>query len=277
MIDAEVEVARVPGDFIRGMPLEVDGVESLPQRILRAVGNSIEPQQPYRLRTPRIDAVVQPAVAGATDDARLGSAWNRSSSSFAFQAFHTRGLVPRMSATVSRYSAARRRSVLTFAANASTTAWSLISCFCAVIDMVRCCSTSHTTSAVSSADKIVLPAETPRVAAPSYGVVAAAPLGDVVEQRGDDQYLRPREVGDQARTQRIFVRVLRLHEAAQVADHHQDVLVDRVDVEQVVLHLSDDAPEHRQVAAEDSVLVHAAQLVRHAARLAQDGRGSARD
>ena len=41
------------------------------------------------------------------------------------------------------------------------------------------------------------------------------------------------------------------HEAAQVADHHEDVLVDRVHVEQVVLHLPDDAAEHRQVAPEN--------------------------
>ena len=136
--------------------------------------------------------------------------------------------------------------------------------------MVRCCSTSHTTSPVSSRGKIVLTAETPRIARAELGVVTTAPLGDVVEQRGDNQNLRPRKVGDQARTQRIFMRVLRLHEAAQVADHHQYVLVDRVHVEQVVLHLSDDPPENRQVAAEDSVLVHASQLMRHAARLAQD-------
>ena len=70
--------------------------------------------------------------------------------------------------------------------------------------------------------------------------------------------------------------MLRHGEAAQVAHHHQDVLVDRVDVEQVVLHLADDAAEHRQVAAEDAVLVHAAQLVHDAARLLQDAAGRAR-
>jgi hypothetical protein len=32
-----------------------------------------------------------------------------------------------------------------------------------------------------------------------------------------------------------------MREAAHVAHHHQDVLVDRVDVEQIVLHLADDA------------------------------------
>ena len=67
------------------------------------------------------------------------------------------------------------------------------------------------------------------------------------------------------RAERVLVRVLRLGEAAQVADHHQDVLVDRVHVEQVVLHLPDDPAEHRQVLAEDPVEVHPAQLVQQSA------------
>ncbi len=66
------------------------------------------------------------------------------------------------------------------------------------------------------------------------------------------------------------MRVLRLGEPAQVPDHHQDVLVHRVDVKEVVLHLADDAPERRHQVAEDSVEIHPAQLVRDAARLAQD-------
>ncbi len=33
----------------------------------------------------------------------------------------------------------------------------------------------------------------------------------------------------------------------------EDVLIDRVDVEKIVLHLPDDAPEHRQVAAEHAI------------------------
>ena len=95
-------------------------------------------------------------------------------------------------------------------------------------------------------------------------MIAAAALGDVVEQPGEVEHLAPLEVGDQPRAQRILVRVLRLGEAAQVADHHQDVLVDRVDVEQVVLHLADDAAERGQVVAEDAVQVHPPQLVREA-------------
>ena len=78
-------------------------------------------------------------------------------------------------------------------------------------------------------------------------MVAAAALGDVVEQAGEVEHFLALEIGDQPRAQRILVRVLRLGEAAQVADHHQDVLVDRVDVEEVVLHLADDAAERRQV------------------------------
>ena len=38
--------------------------------------------------------------------------------------------------------------------------------------------------------------------------------------------------------------MLRLGKAAQIADDHQDVLVDRVDVVEIVLHLADDAAEH---------------------------------
>jgi hypothetical protein len=46
--------------------------------------------------------------------------------------------------------------------------------------------------------------------------------------------------------------------------------IDRVGVEQVVLHAADHAPEGRDVAAQHAVVVHAPQLVRHAARGAQD-------
>ncbi len=92
-----------------------------------------------------------------------------------------------------------------------------------------------------------------------------------MEEAGDVEHFGSREVGDQARAQRVFMRMLCLGESAQIAYHHQDVLVDGVDVKQVVLHLADDAAEHRQVAPENPVLVHASQLVRHPARLAQDG------
>ncbi len=110
----------------------------------------------------------------------------------------------------------------------------------------------------------VLAAEAPRVARAQLRMVAAASLRDVVEQPGEIQHFAPLEIGHQPRARRILVRMLRLGEAAQVADHHQDVLVDGVDVKEVVLHLADDAPEHRQVLPEDSEQVHPPQLVQQA-------------
>ena len=64
--------------------------------------------------------------------------------------------------------------------------------------------------------------------------------------------------------------VLRHREAAQVAHHEERVRVDRVGVEEVVLHAPDDAAEGRDVAAEHAVEVHAPELVRDAERRAQD-------
>ena len=67
------------------------------------------------------------------------------------------------------------------------------------------------------------------------------------------------------------MRVLRDEEAPHIAQHHQDVLVDRVDVKQVVLHLPDDAAKHPQVAPQHRGLVHQPKGVRDALRLLQDG------
>ena len=116
----------------------------------------------------------------------------------------------------------------------------------------------------------VIPAEASRVARAQCAVIAAAALGDVVEQRGDIQQPGVLEVGDQLAAERVLVRVLRQREPAQVAQHLQDVLVHRVDMEQVMLHLPHDAPEHRQVTPQHRQLVHAAQFVQHALGLLQD-------
>jgi hypothetical protein len=107
----------------------------------------------------------------------------------------------------------------------------------------------------------VLAAELLGVGHAELGVVAAAALGDVVEQRRQVQQPRLRKVGHQLAAERVFVRMLGHREAAHIAHHHQDVLVHRVDVEQVVLHLADDLAEVGQVAAQHRHVVHAAQRV----------------
>ncbi len=48
------------------------------------------------------------------------------------------------------------------------------------------------------------------------------------------------------------------------------MLVDGVDVKEIVLHLADDPAERRQAIAEDPVLVHPTELVRHAVMFAED-------
>jgi hypothetical protein len=107
------------------------------------------------------------------------------------------------------------------------------------------------------------------VARAQRGVITAAALADVVEESREIQHFLALEIGDEARAQRVLVRVLRLAEAPQVADHHERVLVHGVDVEEIVLHLAHDAPERGQVVAEHVVQIHPAKLVRQAPRLAE--------
>ena len=63
------------------------------------------------------------------------------------------------------------------------------------------------------------------------------------------------------------MRIFRHGEPPQVAHDLENVLVDRIDVEQVVLHLADDAAEGRDVVAENVVLVHPPQFMGNAAFL----------
>src|SRR5580765_5463397 len=108
----------------------------------------------------------------------------------------------------------------------------------------------------------MLPAEAPGLDLPQLRMVAAPSFGDIVEERRDVEEPMAIETRDQPAAQRILVRELEHREAAQVAHHGEDMLIHRVDVEKVVLHLPDDAPERREIAAQDSVLVHAPQLDR---------------
>ena len=102
------------------------------------------------------------------------------------------------------------------------------------------------------------------------GMVASAAFRDVVEQSRDVEKLRFGQPCEYVRAVREFMVTSRVGEHPQVADHEQAVLVDGIDVEQVVLHLSRHPIEDREIGAEDSVAMHPAQLVVDAARLAKD-------
>jgi hypothetical protein len=122
--------------------------------------------------------------------------------------------------------------------------------------------------AVVAADPMVA-AEAAHLARAQQAVVATAALGHVVEQRGHVQQPGLVPVGRQLRAERVLVGMLGDEEAPHVAQHHQDVLVHRVHMEQVVLHAADDAAEHPQVAAQHRGLVHQPEGVGDALRLTQ--------
>ena len=116
----------------------------------------------------------------------------------------------------------------------------------------------------------VAPGEAARVGRAEVRMIAAAAFGDVVEEGPEVEHLGLVELLHELRQERVLVVEARDAEAPQVPNHHEDVLVHGVDVEEVVLHLADDAAEFRQIPAEDAVLIHAPELVHDAARLLQD-------
>ncbi len=74
-------------------------------------------------------------------------------------------------------------------------------------------------------------AESARIVHPQFGMIAAAALGNVMEERRDIKQPRLRKIGHQLAAERIFVRMLGHREPAHVAHYHQDVLIDRINVE----------------------------------------------
>jgi hypothetical protein len=91
-------------------------------------------------------------------------------------------------------------------------------------------------------------------------VIAMPALADVVVQAGQVDQLGLGQLGHELAGQREFLRHLGVLQLTQVLDQVQGVRVDRIDVEQVVLHLPDDKAELRQVTPEDAVAVHPPQV-----------------
>ena len=102
------------------------------------------------------------------------------------------------------------------------------------------------------------------------GVVRVAALGDVVEESRDVDELGLGQTREDVRAMGELVVTGGVGEHPEIADHEQAVLVDGVDVEQVVLHLTGHLVEDGQVGAENPVAMHPAQLVVDAPGLAQD-------
>ena len=101
-------------------------------------------------------------------------------------------------------------------------------------------------------------------------MVAAAPLGNVMEQAAQVSDFGFLEVLHDAAAMRVLMIEAGESEAAQVADDKQRVLIDRVGMEQVVLHAPHDAAKRRDVEAENAIQVHAPQLVRDTFRRSEN-------
>src|SRR6185437_11817245 len=90
-------------------------------------------------------------------------------------------------------------------------------------------------------------------------VIAAAPLGDIVQQHGEIKHAARIDGRKDAGCERQLVLEGAALDLMQHADREQRMLVDRVDMIHVVLYLRDDAAEIRNEAAEYPGLAHPSQ------------------
>ncbi len=84
-----------------------------------------------------------------------------------------------------------------------------------------------------------------------FRVIAASAFGDVVKQSGQVKHVRLVPTSSQLRAKGVLMRVVSDEKPAHIAQHHQDVLIHRVRMKQVVLHLTHNAPKHPQITAQD--------------------------
>ncbi len=113
-VDAVVQQPRVPGDLASVVAQEVGACRAAPTACsCTPSGSAYELELLQRKLSDGSAGGCRQDWCRPPRKRRVDQ--NRSSSSLPFQAFHTFGLVPRMSATVSRYKAVSRRSLSTTA------------------------------------------------------------------------------------------------------------------------------------------------------------------
>ena len=111
---------------------------------------------------------------------------------------------------------------------------------------------------------VVIAGKSAHLKASELRMVAATSFGDVMKQRAGKQNPRLVPTCGKLRTEWVFMRMLGHEKSARITQHHQNMLVHRVDVKQVMLHLPHDAAERPKVAAKHRGLVHQAHGVRDA-------------
>ena len=178
-----------------------------------------------------------------------------SRSNVAFQPFHTFGDTARMSATVRISNNRSRSGDWMVSARSRIVFGSSMSRLNAVALSSRWCSTSQETVSVSSAVMPKRRANLQREFGAEFGMIAAAALGDVVQDHRHVQRTAGLELLDQfRRDRRDLDQFAALH---RVEDFYRldRVLIDGEDMIGVELHLADDAAPVRQIAAEKPGLV----------------------
>ncbi len=91
-------------------------------------------------------------------------------------------------------------------------------------------------------------------------MIAAQTLGDIVIQTGNVKQLDSWQTWMNVRCHREFLFIVLIAETTHVTHDLQRVCIHSVDVEQVKLHLAEDAAEFRQVSTENAPAIHPAEL-----------------
>ena len=97
------------------------------------------------------------------------------------------------------------------------------------------------------------------------GVITATPFGNVVKQPGNVHQPRFAKLGHHLIGQLMLMHMLLQGKSTQITRHHQNMLIDCVNVKQIMLHLADDFTKSRQIAPQNPHLVHQSQRMRDAA------------
>ena len=92
--------------------------------------------------------------------------------------------------------------------------------------------------------------------AAQLGVVTPTPFGNVVKEGCGIKNPRLVPARSQLGTKGVLVRVFHDKETPHVSEHHQNVLIHRVDMKEVVLHLPHNAPKDPQIPTQHRGLVH---------------------
>ena len=92
------------------------------------------------------------------------------------------------------------------------------------------------------------------------GVVAAAPLRDIVVEPSDVEKFGLGNLAHALVGHGVAILGALVEEAPQVPQEQHGVRIHGVDVEKIVLHLSDDAAEFGQIASEHAIAPHAREL-----------------